>query len=266
MRPDFARNAAFFNELAPQYDSHLTNGAYNVLARAAFVDLVARHVSPGSTLLDFGCGTGLDALNYAQKGYRVLAYDNSPGMVAQLEARCKAEIASGQVTAWSMDYPSFLDHLPQLPAASAVVSNFAVLNSIRELEPLFETFARHLAPPGWIIVSILNPLHWLKLKTPRWWLKGLRDGDGSPVYTAQPYVTYLHFVPAVLRAAHGFQFVGRANSGTLVRYDAITPGSESRSWWGETDSNRKRLERVLWHTPAHKLLGHFVFLVLRRDL
>ena len=35
----------------------------------------------GSTLLDFGCGTGIDALEYAQKGYRVLAYDNSPGMV-----------------------------------------------------------------------------------------------------------------------------------------------------------------------------------------
>ena len=57
---------------------------------------MARIVPPESTLLDFGCGTGIDALHYAQQGYRVLAYDNSPGMVAQLEARCRTQFASGR--------------------------------------------------------------------------------------------------------------------------------------------------------------------------
>ena len=178
MESDFVQNAAFHDELAPRYDAHLTNSPYNILAREAFVELVTGCVSPGSTLLDFGCGTGIDAFQYAQKGYRVLAYDNSPGMVAQLERRCKAGIASGEITAWSEDYPSFLMHFPQSPAPSAAVANFAVLNSIRELTPLFDTFARHLAPPGWIVVSILNPIHWQRLKTPRWWLKALRDRDG----------------------------------------------------------------------------------------
>ena len=188
------------------------------------MELVTGCVSPGSTLLDFGCGTGIDAFQYAQKGYRVLAYDNSPGMVAQLERRCKAGIASGEITAWSEDYPSFLMHFPQSPAPSAAVANFAVLNSIRELTPLFDIFARHLAPPGWIVVSILNPIHWQRLKTPRWWLKALRDRDGSPVYTAQPYVTYIHFIPALLRAAPQFHLVGRANAGRFVRYDTAMPG------------------------------------------
>lgn len=265
MGSDFAQNAAFHDDLAGRYDAHLTNNVHNILAREAFAELVTRSVPPDSRLLDFGCGTGIDAFHYARKGYRVLAYDNSPGMVAQLEQRCKAEIASGKITAWSEGYPSFLMHFPQSAPPSAVVSDFAVLNSIRELEPLFDTFARHLAPPGWMIVSILNPLHWLKLKTPRWWLKALRDRDGSPVYTSQPYVTYMHFEPALLRAARQFHLVGRANSGRFVRYDSLTPANESRSWWGQADSNRKRLERALWRTPAYRMLGHFVFLVLRRD-
>jgi SAM-dependent methyltransferase len=265
LESDFPKNAAFHDELAPRYDAHLANSECNILARRAFVELVTRCVSPGSSLLDFGCGTGIDAFQYARKGYRVRAYDNSPGMVAQLEQRCKAEIASGKITAWSEGYPSFLAHFPQSPAVSAVVADFAVLNSIGELEPLFDTFARRLAPPGWIVVSVLNPLHWSKLKTPRWWLKALWDRNGSPVYTTQPYVTYLHFMPALLRAARQFHLVGRANAGRCVRYDATMPGSEPRLWWGQTDSNRKAAVRAVWRTPAYRMLGHFVFLVLRRD-
>lgn len=262
---DFAQNAAFHDDLAPRYDAHLTINPYNILAREAFVELVTRHVPSGGSLLDFGCGTGIDALRYAQEGYRVMAYDNSPGMVEQVKQRCKVEIASGAVTAWSEAYPSFLMHLSQWPAPSAAVADFAVLNSIGELAPLFDTFARCLAPPGWVIVSILNPLHWAKLKKPDWWVKGLRDRDGSPVFTTQPYVTYMHFVPALLRAAPGFQLVGRANSGRFVRYDAIVPAKGPRFWWGHIDSNRKLLERALWQTPLYRVLGHFVFLVLRRD-
>jgi SAM-dependent methyltransferase len=240
-------SAEFHNQLAAEYDARLTSNPYDVLARAAFVDLVARYVPAGSTLLDFGCGTGLDAHEYARRGYRVLAYDNSPGMIAELERRCQAEIASGAITPYAMDYSSFLNHLPQWPAPQAVVSNFAVLNLIPDLESLFDTLAQCLEPPGWVIVSILNPIHWSKLKAPR------------AIYLTQPYACYLHFVPAVLRAARRFRMVGRANAGKCVRYDST---EHERLWWGRSDS---KVERMLWHTAAHKLLGHFVFLVLRRD-
>jgi ubiquinone/menaquinone biosynthesis C-methylase UbiE len=79
----FEQNAAVHNELAADYDARLSGNPHNALARRAFVELVARHVPTGSTLLDFGCGTGLDALDHAHSGYRVLAYDNSPGMLVQ---------------------------------------------------------------------------------------------------------------------------------------------------------------------------------------
>ncbi len=265
MGTDFQQNAAFHDELAPRYDAHVTNNACNILARQAFVDLATECVSPGSTLLDFGCGTGLDALQYVRKGYRILAYDNSAGMVAQLEQRCAAEIASGQIKAWSEPYPSFLARFPLTPAPSAVVADFAVLNSIQDLEPLFQTFAQYLAPPGWVICSLLNPLHWLKLKTPGWWVKALWERNGSPVYAADPYTTYMHFEPALLRSARQFHLVGRGNSGMFVRYDAGPPGRRIRAWWGAADSSRRRVEHMLWRTPAHRMLGHFVFLVLRRE-
>jgi len=264
LQPDFERNAAFHDQTAPEYDDQLARSPADVLARTAFRDLVARYVAAGSTLLDFGCGTGLDAFEYAQQGYRVLAYDNSPGMVDQLRRRCESQIASGRVTPYSMPYPSFLECFPQWPAPSAVAADFAVLNSIRDLEPLFEALGRRLTAPGWVIASILNPLHWSKVRTRGWWRDAVRAPRGPRIHTTQPYVSYLHFVPALLRAARSFHLVGRANAGTLVRYDAANPPDE-RSWWSSSASPSRGFTRLLWHSPASRLLGHFMFLVLRRD-
>ena len=263
MPTDAERNAAFYDELAAHYDAHLTN-PHDALARSAFQDLVARYVASGSTLLDFGCGTGVDALEYARRGYRVLAYDNSAGMVAELERRCRNEIAVGAILPHSTGYSAFLKQWPQWPAPSAVVANFAVLNSIRDPEPLFETFAQHLAPPGWVIVSVLNPIHWTQLSAPRWWRNALRARGGPAVYLTQPYTSYLHFVRSLVKSARQFHLTGRANAGSLVRYDEILPGNK-QLWWGKEDSQTGPRARVLWSTPAHRLLGHFVFLVFRRD-
>lgn len=225
---------------------------------------MTRHVAAGATVLDFGCGTGIDAQRYAHLGYRVLAYDNSPGMIAQTQRRCQAEIGAGQITAWTEEYPAFLEHFRPNPAPSAMVADFAVLNSIGDLAPLFDLLARVLAPPGWVIVSLLNPLHWAKLRTPRWWLKHLAVRRGPPVFSAEPYTTYMHFLAPLLGAAARFHLVGSANCGKFVRYRSAV-GSREIEWKGDARSLGQRLQRLAWRTPAYRMLGHFVFLVLRRD-
>ena len=259
---DAARCAAYYDGLSARYDVEVTKQSTDRLARSAFQDVVARLVPEGSAILDFGCGTGLDARAFARRGYRVLAYDNSAGMLDQLAARCSAEIAAGTIVTCTTDYPSFLDLLPKLPRPQAVVADFAVLNMIRDLRPLFEVFARHLAPPGWLIVSVTNPLHWPELLRHQWWRGLIEYQRGhTPRYLTEHFTGYRHFVPAILQAAPDFGLVGRANAGTFVRYDEPT----RTWWWGETDSVAKRAKRLLWRTPAFRLLGTFVFMVLRRD-
>jgi len=264
MEPDFRQDAAFHDQVAARYDEQLMRNPDDLLARRAFQDLVARYVSSSSTLLDFGCGTGLDALAYAEHGYQVIAYDNSPGMVAQLEQRCRAQIESGQVVPYSMDYSSFLEHFPEGSSPNAVSTNFAVLNSIRDIGALFDFFARRMAPPGWVIASVLNPTHWSRLRKPQWWRSALSQPETPQIFTITPCVSYLHSIRSLRRAAKSFQFVGRANVGSMVRYDALMSG-EAPTWWEPGITAAKRLERALWRTRAHRLLGHFVFLVWRRD-
>jgi ubiquinone/menaquinone biosynthesis C-methylase UbiE len=249
---DAEHNLLFHNEIAPSYDAHLTGRPQDVLARAAFQDLVTRLVAPGSTLLDFGCGTGIDAIHYANLGYRVIAYDNSAGMIGELRRKG----GSRCVESFSFDYSEFTRDPFPWPAPDAVVANFAVLNHIRDIDAWFDSIERNLAPRSWVIVSVLNPLHWTHLITPRWWRNSLARGPRP--HSTEPCTTYLHSIGSMVRAARGFHLVGRANSGSLVQYHTIR-GDET--WWGEQRGSR----RLLWRTPARRLLGHFVFIVLRRD-
>src|SRR5260370_31678098 len=131
---DSERDAAFYDELAAHYDAHLTN-PHDALARTVFQDLVARNVASGSTLLDFGCGTGVDAIEYARRGYRVLAYDNSAGMVSELERRCRNEIASGAILPHSAGYSAFLTQWAPVPAPPAVIANLPGLYSVPHPDP-----------------------------------------------------------------------------------------------------------------------------------
>jgi len=261
---DYARSVASHDSLASEYDQLITRNAQDLLARRAFRELVTRHVSPGSTLLDFGCGTGLDALYYAQQGYRVLAYDNSPGMIARLKQGATAEIADGTITTFSMEYPAFLKEIAGWPRFSAVAANFAVMNLIRAPQTLFETLAAELQPPGWLILCILNAIHWSKIKERGWWRDALKSPAGPRQYISQPYSTYLHFESRLLRYARDFRLVARAHAGNLVRGDVLAP-QRQRLWWEEEGLHVGPLSRLMWTTPACKMLGQFVFLVLRRD-
>lgn len=55
--------------------------------RAQVLLCLAEHVPVGSTVLDAGCGIGLDALALLERGYRVVAIDRSEGMVHAAVAR-----------------------------------------------------------------------------------------------------------------------------------------------------------------------------------
>jgi hypothetical protein len=116
-----------------------------------------------------------------------------------------------------------------------------------------------------VIVSILNPVHWTRLRTSHWWRIALRESGEAPINLTRPYTSYLHSVQDVLRAARQFRLVGRANAGAFVRYDTAPPGTTRSRWWSDSRSNDRRLRRLAWHSAAYKMLGRFVFLVLRRD-
>lgn len=254
---DFAsKSALYYDSIASRYDDHLAEDAWT---RSSFHDLVLQHVSVGSLVLDFGCGTGTDSLWYAQQGLRVLACDISVGMIGELEKKCRSEIANGTIMPLQGEYETLLK-LPLREKPSAVLCNFAVLSLIPDLGPAFEAFADYLASGGLVIINSLNPLFWRELASPWYWKylirslgKGAVQTPGAECDTCRYFVRTMDDV-----AAPRFTRILQAS------VDAVLSRAQSRAQWREPTTFAHRMEKQLWKVPLLRGLGRYVFLVYRR--
>lgn len=167
-----------------KYVEQVTALAADRRARSAFLSLVLRLASPGATVFDFGAGPGLDARFYAEHGFRVAAYDVDPGMCEFFADHCRDLIRAGRVTLSCSSYRDFLarDACRVEGDVELVTANFAPLNLIDDLRPLFAKFHALTSPDGKVLASVLSPYFLGDLKY-GWWWRNLprlwRDGHYS---------------------------------------------------------------------------------------
>jgi SAM-dependent methyltransferase len=255
-----AQDAAFFDALAPRYDELLSRAPIDRWTRRAFQTLVAETVPPRSLLLDFGCGTGLDALWYAHQGYRVLAYDISKGMLKQLQQRCAAEIVSGQVVPVRAQFDDFAAAMRSHPRPDAVISNFSCLGDLASPRRFFEMIASLLAPGAPVLVSVLNPFFW-KDMTHRWWWTALAHSfPQTAIRTHGPgRDAYRHFISSLADAAQpDFRLERKASVGMVV------PRFAQDLDWDKPKTFGERIEARFWKRFPFRSSGMFVFLTFRR--
>ncbi len=164
-----------------EYAAAITARESDRRARAAFRELVLRLAPPGAALLDFGAGAGLDARYFAERGFRVRAYDNDPRMCEFLARHCRDLIASGAIALETGSYADFLAGAPAPPEGplDVVTANFAPLNLIAHLPALFARLHALTGPQASIIASVLNPFFigdarygWWWRNLPRLWRTG----------------------------------------------------------------------------------------------
>ncbi|HZS60162.1 MAG TPA: class I SAM-dependent methyltransferase [Gemmatimonadaceae bacterium] len=196
------RIAAYYEGQADRYDAVMEGDPHNARVRDAFRTLVASMVPAAGRLLDFGCGTGVDARWYAARGYPVVAYDPARRMIAQASTRCAREIMAGQIEAVTFPFAEFPHALPAHAGFDAIVTNFAVLNLLSDLRELFEGFARVVVPGGLVIANVLSPVHWRDLRY-GWWWRGLLGSVGTGTLSVRwpETSTHRHFMPTIARAA-----------------------------------------------------------------
>lgn len=129
-----------------------------------------RWLKPGDELLDINCGTGIDSLWFAEQGVRVLATDDAPGMLAELERK---RTRASHLPLRSQRC-SFLE-LESLGSErfQVVFSNFGGLNCTADLPSVLRGVDHVLVPGGtctlvimprfspWELVDALrgNPTH-----------------------------------------------------------------------------------------------------------
>ena len=219
------------------YEAQLSRGRADRRARTAFRELAVRLAAPGTVLLDFGCGTGMDARFYAERGLRVRAYDADPNMCDYFEANCRSEILSGRVTLERGSYQSFLRQEPGAPGVTLVTANFAPLNLVENLSELFTALHALTVPGARVLASVLSPYFAGDLRYRWWW----------------------HNLPALIR--HGHYSVAGA-PGPIVRRGLGNLAAQAAPFFSLQSVSRDALPAALRGAQAARPPGRYAWLPL----
>jgi SAM-dependent methyltransferase len=142
-----------FDSVAVDYDGPRGNNALIRRMRTTLWDTVAAKLPTGSRLIDLGCGTGLDAHEFAQRGYHVLATDWSPNMVERTRQRAQAAQLESRLMAAHVG----IQQLDQIEGEfDGIYSNFGPLNCAPDLSAVAEQCARLVRRDGHLVFSVIG--------------------------------------------------------------------------------------------------------------
>nr|WP_240734011.1 class I SAM-dependent methyltransferase [Dyella soli] len=142
-----------FDSVAADYDGPRGNNELIQRMRLTMWETVSREIPAESRLLDLGCGTGIDALEFARRGYQVAATDWSPQMVGRTRARAAAAGLESHVTVAHLG----VQELHRLDEQfDGIYSNFGPLNCAPDLHAVAAECARLLRPGGKLVFSVIG--------------------------------------------------------------------------------------------------------------
>ncbi len=141
-----------FDSVAADYDGPRGNNELIQRMRLTMWDTMQGEFPVAARLLDLGCGTGIDAVEFARRGHQVVASDWSPRMVERTRARAAASL-SPQVRAIHLGIQQ-LDRLDD--AFDGIYSNFGPLNCVSDLAGVAAECARLLRPGGRLVFSVMG--------------------------------------------------------------------------------------------------------------
>ena len=249
-----------YEAAAPDYDRQIQGDGW---MRNVLWDRYARLFCAGQTVLDLGCGTGIDAVFLAQRGIRVMGIDASPAMIAQSRAKLATAELQDLVDLRVMD----IARIGSLPEAGfdGIVCAFATLSTQAGLDEVAASIARLLVPRGILVVHLLNRWslwEWLGLVRSRHFGRARRLGRNPvrnfmiggrtvPHYLYHPGAAYACFQSRfALRRAYGIGILRPPH--TVRRIPSVIVGGLDR------------LERPLRGLPPIRDWGRFFVLELER--
>jgi SAM-dependent methyltransferase len=160
-------NISFYNEIASNYDSILDQESSNEIIRNRVKEKLISTVEAG-WVLDFGGGTGRDLDWLLNNRYKIIFCEPSAGMRQKAMLRYEDDVLANNIIFLGNDKVDFTRwHIdPPFPInADAILSDFAVINCIANINLLFKNLAQIIKPGGHMIALMLKHGH---KKTWRW--------------------------------------------------------------------------------------------------
>lgn len=115
---------------------------------------VLLHLNLGDHLLELNCGTGIDALYFAQKGIKVTATDNADGMLHEFSKKVESQNLNDRISIKKCSFNE-LEQLGELEKFDYVFSNFGGLNCSNQLGKILNDIDNLLKPGGKFTLVIM---------------------------------------------------------------------------------------------------------------
>ena len=254
-----------FDSVAEDYDGPRGNNELIQRMRGTLWDTVCREVPQGAQLLDIGCGTGLDAIEFARRGYQVVATDWSPAMVGRTRSRAAVTGLESSVVAMHLGVQQ-LDRLEE--EFDGIYSNFGPLNCAPDLHVVAEECARLLKPGGKLVFSVIGRIcpwelgHYaLRGRLRRAGVRGTR-GPAAVSMNKHTIWTYYYFPREFYRAfAPLFSLEGYRALSLFMPPPYLVHRYRRRRHWYE---RLGRLDDRLGALPWLRDMGDHFLIVMRR--
>lgn len=144
-----------FDSVAADYDGPRGNNALVQDMRREMWRWLDASFAGGGHLLDLGCGTGLDAVRMAERGYRVTATDFSPRMAERTRGRAERALVSDRVRTLALGAHE-LGQIAGRELFDGAYSNLGALNCLPDLGRVSGECARLVKPGGRLVFTVIG--------------------------------------------------------------------------------------------------------------
>jgi len=143
-----------FDGVAAEYGQRNADNPILCAMRERVLASIISHCAPGASLVDLGCGPGIDAAWLGARGYRITAIDWSPAMAQSARERVASDALEGSVTVHAVG----IHELGRLAAGQfdGAYSNFGPLNCVPDLQAVARNLAQRLRPGGVFVASVIG--------------------------------------------------------------------------------------------------------------
>ena len=152
------QNILYYDKIADSYDHILDQESLNDIVRKKVENKFMSYVKPG-LVLDFGGGTGRDLKWLTENHYKIFFCEPSEGMKGKAIHYNQNVLHKNNIVFLEKaktDFTTWNQELPFTDKVDAILSNFAVINCIPQIELLFKNLSLVIRPGGMLIALILD--------------------------------------------------------------------------------------------------------------
>jgi ubiquinone/menaquinone biosynthesis C-methylase UbiE len=153
--PSFSIVAEAYNRNADKYDEFIENNPNLARMRGRVYRFVTTRLPMGSRILDLACGTGTDAVWFAQNGYSVHGVDISGEMLERAKKKAKNLGLRDRLSFEQLSYTELKN--ANLDSFDLTFSNFGGLNCVSDMTLVADSVRPLLKRNARVIWALMPP-------------------------------------------------------------------------------------------------------------